>query len=413
MDNRFKINESLDIDRHISKIEEDRAYLYIKIVLVPLVSRSWNKACQKSKTCKDCIVIPEQILKNLKKVGHWKLTPNDKASSDTIRYESNFLVGLNQKLNGPFIFEIYKTVSGGKLVSTCQIPGGGQSHYQVGEPVDENIKIQEDVNSKPPISKMEEYKTLDFIKKKIVPIALMSYNKYSRNPGFTPLKLEDILKNLKKIDIDFPDPTRNFSVVTHSAYDPRITYGFEIDGEHWAFSIFKSLMDGKMYITWKHPFNSGTKFYRVGRSLSEGLECKNVCGSITEGRIKIINRPPQVKKLISKLEEDQALQYIRKVLIPWAFDHYNSRLTDPFDEPSKLKSFTDISKNLRKVSIQYDPKDKIEYIEYKSPSPLNPNISDYDFRFIIWKGENTNIIIDYRHYRDHFGFNLNQKLAVR
>ena len=541
MDNRFKINESLDIDRHISKIEEDHAYLYIKKVLVPVASKVWNKSCQGSKLFINFTVTPEQICRNIKKVGHWKFSPNDKTTTDVIRYESDFPGDFNKKFSGPFRFEIYKSVSGGKLVASLKIPSGEENHYEVGEPVNENIKIQKDVNSEPPISKMEEYKALDFIKKKIVPIALMSYNKYFRQPRFTPFKLEDIVKNLKKINIDFPTTIPKDIVAIHSAYDPRITYGFEMGGEKWAFIIFKSLTNRKMYATWRHPYFSGRKFYHVGDPLNEGLESNkdaevperlkmtrrdeaeglqfikkvfvkyvlnrwtkvnkfgvttsqltdeliasinktllkteqgidyktierespntgewtitsipyeyvtykvgkptfltfriykdikgklsvgvtrknigvmavNVRGSLTEGRIKIINRPPQVKKLISKLEEDQALQYIIKVLIPWAFYHYNSRLTEPFDKPLRLKSFTDISKNLRKVNIQYDPADKIEYIEYKSPSPNAPNITDYDFRFIIWKGEDTSIIIDYRQYRDHFGFNLNQKLAVR
>jgi hypothetical protein len=350
MDNRFKINESLDIDRHISKIEEDHAYLYIKKVLVPVASKVWNKSCQGSKLFINFTVTPEQICRNIKKVGHWKFSPNDKTTTDVIRYESDFPGDFNKKFSGPFRFEIYKSVSGGKLVASLKIPSGEENHYEVGEPVNENIKIQKDVNSEPPISKMEEYKALDFIKKKIVPIALMSYNKYFRQPRFTPFKLEDIVKNLKKINIDFPTTIPKDIVAIHSAYDPRITYGFEMGGEKWAFIIFKSLTNRKMYATWRHPYFSGRKFYHVGDPLNEGLE-SNKDAEVPE-RLKMTRR-----------DEAEGLQFIRNLI-------YRSYQVRP--------------KNLKRVE------DKTPSLSFMaSPNPIrfstDPSDPDGYFNFVILK----------------------------
>jgi hypothetical protein len=620
--NRFKINEgSNDIDRRISKIEEDRALVYIRRVLIPVATRSWNKSCLKSKTCKNCVITAEQISKNLKKVSHAKFVSNDRTTTDTIRYESDFLVGNNQELNGPFRFETYKQVTDGKLLASWENPGSQMPiYYDVGQSVDENSsKLNENHNSEPPISKREEGEALDFIKKKIVPIALRDYNRYSASVGlyFNSITLEDILKNLKKIDIDFP-PISSKGIATHSVYDPTIHYGCEFDQQKWSFAISKSLMDGKMYVVWRHPYNFSGKFYLVGGELireefdpaqfskvskreeqealrfiklklvhkvaphykldpqeiahglvkkeknedfiayvyyrhkfdtkpitffiskspnnkliasfyypnssteyrfevgpggelREGIErnpdvkippelklstieerealqfikkifveyvldrwtqvnnfgvttdaliysinktlhkvdvgmdykdsikiidgeavtvnipyeyvtykadkptfisftifkqyngelmvrsqiekigtiAVNIRGRLFEGSIKIKNRPPQIERLISKIEEDQILQYIRRIIIPWAIKEYN--YGNP-EDINQLKSSEDISRNLRKISIKYDPKEKEEIIEYRAPHPV---IDDDEFVFRITKIKDREIGVKY------------------
>jgi len=192
-DNIFSISEGYDdVNRHISKIEEDQAFQYIKRILIPLAVNSWNRLCKKSRICKNCIINSEQISKTLKKVERVHFVPNDKTTTDIIRYEADFLVGNNQKLNGPFKFEIYKQITDGKLLASWTIPGSQMpTHYEIGEPVNENI------NAGSPITKMEEQQALQVIRSQLIPRAVESWNKYKPN-HYPTITEEEIRKNIKK-----------------------------------------------------------------------------------------------------------------------------------------------------------------------------------------------------------------------
>jgi hypothetical protein len=133
-ENHFKLNE--DVDRSVSKMEEGMGLNYIRKVLIPLAVGSWNRACSRSKTYKNCVITKELISQNLKKVGHDRHSKADGTTTDVIRYKSNFLLPGNLELKEPFEFEIYKAINNGKLTATFMIPGGDIRHYYVGETLD-------------------------------------------------------------------------------------------------------------------------------------------------------------------------------------------------------------------------------------------------------------------------------------
>ena len=132
-ENNFKLNEV--VDRSISKMEEQQGLDYITKVLIPLSANNWNKRCMK-KGYDEYVVTKEMISRNLIKIRHGKASPDDKTTSDTIRYKSDFLLPGNIKLKEPFIFEIYKQISDGKLMTTYTIPGEHDIHFIVGDTTD-------------------------------------------------------------------------------------------------------------------------------------------------------------------------------------------------------------------------------------------------------------------------------------
>lgn len=112
------------------------------------------------------------------------------------------------------------------------------------------------------ITKREEHQALNFMRKEIIPAALDSYNTYHDTHNFKPVTVEELRKNLKKVDVDFPKITAlQRGDESFSVYDPRIFYDAIIKGpttlsdQRWKFTTLKSRKDGQFYVTWKHPYN--------------------------------------------------------------------------------------------------------------------------------------------------------------
>lgn len=355
----YPLSEQLKLTR----LQENEALQYIKRVLLPAIVNKWNRR-----------LVPtldlDELNKELKKidagVDYMKTRDLDTAESIRIPYEYAIYVTYSPANNRiRFVFTIHKTISGKVQVKTKTLKGVDVSPIYVGrEPmIFENIQTEPNSDNHT-ISKLEEYEALDFIKKTIIPIALNSYNQYSDNSYFEPISITDILKNLKKVDVDFPHIKIKNPTVTSSVYNPTIFYEANIGNlRKWKFTISKQLEDSKIYVMWQHPFNFGGRRYYVGGNVIE----QNLHMKIQE-----VDNTKVVDRSISKESEMRGLQYIRRVVIPDFVEDWNKKYKKKIKEQ-------DVNRNLIKKEQIVWPlgSNLMDYVEYEYITPLKSGIVSF------------------------------------
>lgn len=198
--NNFKLNE--EVNRTITKIEEEQALNYIRKVLIPVMVVLWNKKVSVSKTATKYSITNEQLSRNLKKIVVSRHNKEDKTTTDVIKYVSDFTFPDGVKLKTPFVIEVYKNVVDGKLTFNYQLPG--ENIYHTHDIQFINLKENEIYKPfiRPTISKMEEARALKLILSKLVPISIRKYNFKSERYGNTKITEQEARRLLRKYKVE-------------------------------------------------------------------------------------------------------------------------------------------------------------------------------------------------------------------
>jgi len=284
--NLVKENSEQDINRsqRLTKEDEQRGFDYIKRFLVPLAVKEFERRF-------NIEIRGQDIRRILKKTEHYRASTN-RSENDYVAYEAPSPF---EKLK--FVFEVYKNNAGGIMASwgiirkeaTGAHGVGTMNIYYVDPDYDEyqprQWVMKENVENKLSISKLEEAQAVDVIKKKLIP----EFIKYMDDPtkyNYQPLlSVEDSRRTLKKIA----------QVYHRDGYITQLYYSVFINtAEPFEFWVFKN-NDGIVCIL--NKWND--RITHVG-------------GTLTENSI------PQelIKYSVSKLEEDQAVDFMKKKLIP-------------------------------------------------------------------------------------------------
>lgn len=171
--NQFSLSEESkpQIDRTLSKIEEARALQCLRTNVVPIAVNDWNYRRSELHWTKDQITTEQEIIKNLKKTKHFFHVPGDKTTSDTVVYTSVLTLGKKNKVC-KFVFEVFKESSTGKILLTYILPDSNTGNYfYIDDVLNENVEV------KFPISKLEEQFAVEFIKRHVVPHFVKELNK--------------------------------------------------------------------------------------------------------------------------------------------------------------------------------------------------------------------------------------------
>lgn len=347
-ENKSKINE---VDRSVSKMEEDQTLQDIRNNIIPEIIRLWNKKRRHYSEFRNIDVTVQDISRNLRKVDQARHNPNDSTTSDVTFYKSEI-----PALKSSFEFRAYKQVHNGKMVVWVTFPDKDSIHLDP-----KTILLREETDKRDTISKLEEQQALDFIKRKVIPMALFSYNQYSENWNFQPVTDEEIRKNLKKTLEDFTDrigKDHQMTMAIQAAYDPKVVYEADVNNRRWVFTILRSGKDDHLYVTWTNPYTFSGKWTLVSFNINEGIE---------------ESRPGT----ISKMEEQYALQAIKKYMVPRAVKDANKYLTSNRGRIkfsiSQLLDERDIILHLKKSDHRSNHLG-VDRIEYTSKNPGRINV---------------------------------------
>jgi hypothetical protein len=279
--NRFKLSENLneadnpitveDDWRNISKIEEQEALQIIYKKIIPLDVADCNKGIdflnkKQGKNYQFSHVKVEDVLRTLRKTMSF---PDNKRYETTVPDPHPKLK--NRRMNA-FRYAIFKGNNSRSLViaigakGLISVFGNIQSQLNDVFPPKSTIPLRETTEPFPlgwgNISKMEEEKGLETIRKIWVPTAVELYNKTHR---VHKVSTEDILKNLRKVRHDskqVPDDVikYNRSDIIHYQYkvpDTKETITFMIHRFVNSSSRWVSYKDGSLMA----GFFSGTALF--------------------------------------------------------------------------------------------------------------------------------------------------------
>lgn len=327
------LQESLKHPHRISKMEEAEALQYIRRVLGPAAVEAWNQRTMQHQ------FKPEEILGQLKKIVDNR-PPDDISTAvintDYIQYSVTIPVRdvtLDHKVF--FTFAIYKNKDGELVINyyTPLIDGGP---YVVGSsPFTGRPRIREEVDDDPnpnphkTITKMDELRAVDFIKKLIVPLAVKRWNRLYKPHG--DMSADEVRRTMRKTE--------------HNAW-PRIISDFVVYmapskvGHKFHFEIWKD-SNGMLMVGWKMDNETnlwGTYFVGDPSPVDEAVH-----PNIADREVYLIQQ-----HAISRKDEAQAANFIIRELIPkiviWVNDeskHWTGH--DKVTLPDVLKTFKKVA----------------------------------------------------------------------
>lgn len=346
----FKIDEAGTGPRAITKIEEAQLLQDIRNYVIPETAEVWNKVCKYQTKWKNFVITPEQISQKLRKIGHAIHATNDLTTTDVVRYAATI-----EEPRFIFTFEGYKQVNrSNKLIVMVGLPDGnvvtmdpkgdhlGKRINAQGDYIKENYNEPPDETGLPAITKKEEMEALQYIRTYMIPLVLKYHNGVSQSHNQVS---EEELSKALHLSGKYP---------SHNKENPSIGFVSVPRGLYFSFMVHKQLQPdvsdyGKLYVRFRTPDTFSPHDYYVGsppRPIYEG--------------IKVVRAA--APRIISKMEEHQALQYISNTLIPAAFNFYNNQVMGEF----RVRNESDIRKALRKVDIKYTPNDGYETIYYEA-----------------------------------------------
>ena len=291
MELQENIDEGITVAR-ISKMEEQEALQYIRKILIPLSVKWWNDRTSVHPLKAD------QISKNLKKVID-RRPPEPKNEyfphmiTDYIVYKAGILckdLSFNNEIS--FEFPITKN-SEGEVIVNFRSGLVDAGPFKVGE---NPLLVKEGSSIEPKqdytVNKIEEAEALQFIRRVLI-------DKISKDYDFNA---DLVRKTLRKI--------RHYTTAGNIDIMYQAKSGREIPEVY--FGIYKN-DNGQLVVMVDHHY-SFAKSYRVGDYFTGRTEKYVVEGSI----------PSELSKYaISKIEEDQAVDFIKKKLIPAIVDWMN------------------------------------------------------------------------------------------
>lgn len=387
--NRFKLSKGSNSDFCISKMEEEQALQTIFRICVPELVKAFNTdVCLRHTSYRK--ITEQEVRKNLKKFTHDRHCEDPFPHTDFIRYYSK--VGKYK----PFYFLTRKAVVNmvskkydrPTLVVSWEWPGG-TALFDVpvfkGDIISETTGEFEGIllekrltdQEKWGISKLEDQYGLQIITKKLVKVVVNQYNrKVYHLEGL--IELKDVLNNLKK------------------------------SKDHWDEKEYKSVVNGHTFLFGisKRPKIEETPEGNRGRicvgdydSTTTKSWCWYAIDDLRAGELYYVNENMNKRNRecrVSKLQEQEALQYIRRFLIPKAVEHFHKYASGYKVTPEE------VSKNLKKI-VDRRPTEptlggwKCDIIAYGSNVGQKSYVylDGLQFRFDISTNENGDLIAAY------------------
>lgn len=287
---------------------------------------------------------------------------------------------------------------------TSEIQFGGIHRAETTE-IDIPTNITESVEDPTRITKMEESRGLNYIRKKLIPIAVKSWNSdYIQNmsPGTRQKVTEsEVSKNLKKVD--------HFA---YSNYD-EIHYQCYIKNSQYpsyntkiAFSILKDRQNGLIKVGWYHAYTTGEQFKLNNdvQEISDEVETVNE----NEPPFRDESEQAYIDRMvkISPAEEQLGLHFIRKKLVPKAVDYWNKlgRHGSMWTPMKDHLTNEDLEKRIVKSEERRTPPerqldkhthDKITYVAWIDKTPVLGRPSGTKFTFYTTKNASGSLIACY------------------
>ena len=355
----YHINEVTRGPREITKIEEAELLQNLRNRVIPVTTFIWNQVVKHQHKWKNYGITTEKISKNLVKYEHGIHAANDLTTTDVIRYKS--IIWPQSNLG--FTFECYKQVNNSnKIIVMIGFPDNSTKNVSPYGALREGVNFTEspDETGLKRISPKEEKEALQYIRQYMVPRAV----KYHNDAGtrVNQVSEEELQRNLRLFG-RYPQ---------HGPGNPSISFVSIPRGIYFSFMVHKQFQDlpdkGKLYVRFGIPGAFSPHEYYVGitpKPLYEAIKVKHAAGP----------------RVITKKEENEALQYIRNTLIPAAFKCYNNHVIGDF----RVKHEDDIRKAVKKIDVEYTPDDQYETILYWASVPTIGGKKIQNFKFWIRK----------------------------
>lgn len=312
------ITENTEKKFPLSKEDEMRGLHFIRRHLIPIAVHKYNQNYQRPVT--------EREIDHSMKRFHQQTYPVG-GGTDFVVYKSP---SPYKETDFNFIFEIYHHNDGSLQASwgygsreTSQTMGIFKVYSPPESVWDSTEELQEnnyDLNqSKFRISKEEESRALDFIRKHLIKMATNSWNRRSSSP----IKEEDVRRNLKKTEHKIWD---------NHWYHDYIKYQFPLPLKQMKstlqFIIWKDTEE-RLMAGWEHPLSDGVISRFVGdTNIDEGIKMDDY--------------------KVSKMEEDYAVEFIKRKVVPKLAEFIND--TNKHFTKHGQVTIQEINRTLKKVN---------------------------------------------------------------
>lgn len=344
------LTENINTDSNLSNQDEQRALQFIERRVIPDVVRLWNKNQHPSIGEKD---IRKTMTKKM-------------SVSNLILYTAH---PVDKSFDRSIHFSISRdTISDNRLSVRYQFGNLQRVEYYV-----DDKELYEGIERKyinHHINKIEEQQSLDFLRKSVFPIVVRQWNKACKSGGELDCYINELqlIKNLKKINHHiYPDRKMHATDIIEYQSNFQITNTHELSTP-FRFEIFKQLGDGKLMVSWALPGGGHYASSFVGDVISE---------------IKI-NESLKKPYRISKIQEGEALQFMRNRLIPHFVKMWNR-----FRKEEYQTSYEEVLTHLKKIrddrpapEIDNDVDGGYDNIIYACKIPRFRNVSLEDGYFV-------------------------------
>jgi hypothetical protein len=356
----------------LSKIQEQEGLQYIQKFLIKKAVDAFNKFCIGYN------ITEEEVKKKLRKIVDYR-PPDDiegqRYVCDIVAYGSTIDRFKDNYYPDGLQFRFDISIDGeGKLLTAYTTPITSIKAWfnvhnsQVPKSLTENIENR--------MTKMDKQYSYDYMIRHIIPKILEDtyYRHIKKTPRMYPegkyprnITPQDIIKNLKKIREDFD------RVEYESAINDRISFDFIIVKEH------QLVWSPHMICGVRGPLDLDRKWYDIKYTPS------------------VIKENVNSKFPISKMEEQIAVEFIRRNLIPYIVETYNDTCRGYTHQPEA--NISDVNKTLRKIKHGQSPYGKDEII-YRILIDMGIRKEPYEFR--IYKNYEGKLFVGNRgHGTDH------------
>ena len=329
-----------NVENKISKEDEQRALQAIRIYMVPRAVELYNQRAEKENLPKADINVVRQNLKK-KRENYKGIAYHSEVDKDTT-----------------FVFTIIKADSFGRKPKQIMVHCINPIGCMMGMYIDDPSTLNENIESgESGISKMDEQRAVQYIRYRLIPFFVDNvYNKflklysghYTNDPKYFPaIGYQTFRNNLKKY------ASRENFIVYHCKITDRLFITFYISENEY----------GQLIVSYHHTLpvvdKKNNTFIQV--QADPPTELKESKEEVGPGSI-------------SKIEEGEALQFIKKKIIPNAVAEINkytaSRRKSIKFSLSQLTTEEDISRNIRKTKHEKGHlQDYIEYTSFQIGSP--------------------------------------------
>lgn len=356
------------VDASISKQEEQYAIDYYKKIILPKDVYQYNSnvgpAERRIKGVEPTTV--DAVIKNLRKLKHFR---TDNVFPDKIIYKSTIGSAMLYKdIVSPITFVVEIDKEKGKLIIRHSVPF---LTLIFKTPVTEGVEDR--------ITKLDEQYAYTYMLRYIVPFVLYEqyYKHIKKTPALYPerkyprnIEDRDIIKKLRKIRTDFD------RIEYESVMNDNMSFEFIIVKEQHLDQIVgkKETWSSHMMCGGKGPWDVEYKWYDI-----------NYTPTVIKENTERVNP-------ISKMDEQYAVLFIRKELIPLIVNLHNEACKQYTHQPEA--AVDDVNRTLRKIKRGKTPSLGADEIIYQALIYNGTNNEPYEFR--IYKNYKGNVFVDNR-----------------